>query len=205
MTVKPNQQSSPLEHLSDGALLTAFCQRGQTDALGELARRYEPLLIGLARGIIGDTLGAEDAVQEAWVRVIKHGAYFDKRSSFKTWIYRVVVNKSLDVRAATLAAARAAQGEVASLVRRARRDHEHQHADDGEEIARLRGALEELPDTARLVLLLCTHRGLTQEQAAEVLGVPLGTLKSRHSAAIRQLRAAMGEASNITSTLEGTV
>jgi RNA polymerase sigma-70 factor (ECF subfamily) len=203
ISVMTNQPSRVLEGMSDIALLAAFCKRRDATALGELARRYEDLLLGLSRGIIGDAPSAEDAVQEAWVRVIKHGAHFDGRSSFRTWIYRIVINKSLDVRAAKAAAARVAQGEVAGLVSNERVQTQHNQSSEGEDIQRLRCALEELPDSARLVLLLCTHRGLTQEQGAEILGIPLGTLKSRHASAIRQLRAAMGEEINVTTKTGG--
>jgi RNA polymerase sigma-70 factor (ECF subfamily) len=85
------------EGRSDEALLRAFAG-GERGALGELAARYERSLLGFARGVLRSEDLACDAVQEAWVRVIRHAETFRGRSSFKTWMYRIVINRCNDIR-----------------------------------------------------------------------------------------------------------
>src|SRR5512139_3993128 len=67
---------------------------GRRAALGELARRYERPLLGLARGLLGgrDDLAC-DAIQETWVRVIRFAGQFAGASSFRTWVYRIAINQ----------------------------------------------------------------------------------------------------------------
>lgn len=173
---------------NDETLLRQFAH-GNNRALEQLAQRHELELLGLAKGITASRTLALDVVQEVWVRVIKHAKHFDYRSSVKTWIYRILINRALDLRAAAfqrrISTSQSAQEQMLVEERSATPRDDEQHA-------RLRSALDELPETSRLILLLCKHRGLTGEQAAEVMGIPLGTLKTRQAAAMRQLRIAMG-------------
>ena len=83
---------------TDEKLLGAFV-KGDQAALGELARRHECSLLGLAGGLLGGgSAAACDAVQETWVRVIRYGHSFNGRSSFKTWLYRITINRCRDLR-----------------------------------------------------------------------------------------------------------
>jgi RNA polymerase sigma-70 factor (ECF subfamily) len=171
---------------SDEDLLARF-HRGERDALAQLAERYELPLLGLARALTGrrDDL-ALDVVQEAWLRVIKYGCNFDRRSSFRTWIYRIVINRCHDLRQKNqpLSPAAAATPPPPSL------DPPHAHT-AAELNGRLRIAVEDLAHGQQLVVLLCYHRGLTHEQVADILGVPLGTVKSRLHAALSSLRTSL--------------
>src|SRR5262245_348535 len=81
----------------DFPLLQRFV-KGDDGALGELAARYERPLLGVAMGLLSDRELARDAVQEAWLRVIKSAKHFVGASTVKTWLYRIVINKSLDLR-----------------------------------------------------------------------------------------------------------
>jgi RNA polymerase sigma-70 factor (ECF subfamily) len=165
---------------TDEQLIAEFA-KGDVSCLGELARRYEGSLFGLARGLLsGREDLARDAVQEAWIRVIKYGRHFEGRSCVRTWLYRIVVNKCHDARAA---ARREAHADRNGSVH-AGQEPAPSTFDDAE-LTRL---LDAIPDSARMILLLCHHRGLTNEQAADVLGIPVGTLKSRQHAAMQQLR-----------------
>ncbi|TWT45625.1 ECF RNA polymerase sigma-E factor [Phycisphaerae bacterium RAS1] len=183
---------------SDEELLASF-RNGQRSALDALARRYEPPMLGLARGLLsGRTDLACDAVQETWLRVIRFRDTFNGRSSVKTWVYRILINQCHSLRrmtgpeacgAATMwrddepsqAAKAAARGPAAPA-------EPHAAAERAETRAGLRDALERLPSDRRGVLLLCYHEGLTHEAVAEILHIPLGTLKSRLHAALEELR-----------------
>jgi RNA polymerase sigma-70 factor, ECF subfamily len=172
--------SSPDDH--DMVLLRRFAA-GERAALGDLARRHERSLLGLARGILdGDSEAACDAVQAMWVRVIRYAKGFKGNSEVKTWLYRILINECRDMRRD-----RAMVGGPATLrlAQEARTDREH----DG----RLHSTLAALPNEKREILLLCYHAGVTHQIASEILEIPIGTLKSRLHAALKDLRAALGE------------
>jgi|SRR5262245_22036872 len=169
---------------TDEQLLSRFA-KGDDEALGTLAERYEPALLGLAAAVLsGRNDLARDAVQDAWVRVIKSARHFAGRSTVKTWLYRIVINRCLDLRQ-KLAAPRL-NGDSHTV-------HETPlaAAAGNERLDRLRGALDTLSGESRLLVLLCYHEGLGHAAAADVLGIPIGTLKSRLHAALTQLRAAL--------------
>lgn len=184
---------------TDEQLLTRFT-RGDRAALGLLAARYENSLVGLATGLLSGRADlAQDAVQESWVRVIKYAKSFAGQSSFKTWMFRIVINNCRSMREARMTPSPSLLGESGggsatpgegALKAASRSPNSHlrlvaPEVDPEEVIA----ALASLPAQTRLLLLLCYHRGLTHPQAADVLGIPVGTLKSRLHAALTELRA----------------
>lgn len=163
----------------DAQLLQRFAS-GDTEALGELAQRHERSMLGLARGLVGgDSALARDAVQGTWVRVIRYAGTFKGRSSVKTWLYRVLVNECR-----RLARSRRSGPEALRLT-----TTERNEPDD----PALHRALSRLSDEKREAVLICYHAGVTHAVAAEVLEIPLGTLKSRLHAALTELRAALAE------------
>ena len=174
----------------DEKLLADFAA-GDTSALGELARRYEGMLLGLSSGLLGGRQElAMDAVQETWVRVIRSAGSFAGRSSVRTWVYRIAVNqcRTMNEKLRRSGAVRSREVDGGSGVSVAAAD---ERGGDGEILSAVRRAVADLPAAKAEVLLLCYHAGLTHEQAAEVLEVPLGTLKSRLHAALSELRRAV--------------
>ncbi len=169
---------------SDEDLLRAFCT-GERDALGLLAQRHERALLGVARGLLGTSEAAVDAVQETWVRVIRYGHSFNGRSSFKTWVYRIAVNRCRDLASKGRKDKTASPTVLETLPERGA-------APSAERDRQLHAAVAGLPEKLREIILLCYHEGLTHEQAADVLDVPVGTLKSRLHAALTELRKRLG-------------
>lgn len=171
----------------DHALLRRFAA-GDRGALGELADTHERGLLGLARGLLGgDSDAACDAVQSTWLRVIRYADGFKGNSSVKTWLYRILINECRDMRRP------ARRG--APRLRLARDGGEVAGAGDGaREWARdVQAALGALPEEKREIVLLCYHAGVTHAVAADILEVPLGTLKSRLHGALKDLRRALGK------------
>jgi RNA polymerase sigma-70 factor (ECF subfamily) len=164
----------------DDALLRSFLA-GDRAALEELARRYEGPLVGLAAGLLdGNRDMASDAIQETWLRVIRFGKSFRAGSSFKTWLYRIAINQCRDAkRGATVRGAAENRGaeDVPSP------------SESADDTFTLRAHLRHIHPDRRLILLLCYHQGMTHAQAADILGLPLGTLKTRLHAALTELRA----------------
>ncbi|MFT3683765.1 MAG: sigma-70 family RNA polymerase sigma factor [Phycisphaerales bacterium] len=183
---------------SDETLLLHFT-KGDRAALGQLAARYENALVGLATGLLAGRVDlAHDAVQESWIRVIRYAKSFNNQSTFKTWMFRIVINRCHDLRKTTAlkppspaSAGEGGRGFARSDEGVAQARHNQQGVlrltttPTHDQVAT---ALNTLPERTRLVLLLCYHRGLTHPQAADVLDIPLGTLKSRLSAGLAELR-----------------
>jgi RNA polymerase sigma-70 factor (ECF subfamily) len=169
---------------SDEQLLSAYIG-GDRAALEELAHRYEPSLLGLTGGLLGGSSSmACDAVQETWMRVIRYGHSFNGSSSLKTWLYRIAINRCRDLaakektrgaRGASRAPAPEGDEPDACVIRQERNDA-------------LRDAVGRLTTPKREILLLCYHEAMTHEQAAEILEIPVGTLKSRLHTALNELR-----------------
>ncbi len=201
---------------TDEQLLSAFVG-GQSAALGELARRYERALLGLARGLLGGREDlACDAVQETWLRVIRFGHQFAGRCSCKTWLYRIGINQSRTLRSSQASLEReicesalATPGENVADAQARIQAHSSPSRPSGESAGRgpavaadapalaaeqnhaVRRAVERLDLDKRVIVLLCYHGGMTHEQAAEILEIPLGTLKSRLHGALTELRASL--------------
>lgn len=183
---------------SHHAALVARAQASDREAFDRLVDETHSLAYATAYRLIGDADAASDAVQEAYVRAYSSLHTFRGHSSFTTWLYRIVVNVSLD----TLRR-RARAPERLTLV-----DEEHgeqpieivdrsadPHADIErfERQAAVQRALLRLSDDHRAVLVLFDLNGLAYEEIAEILSVPLGTVKSRLNRARLALRDALGE------------
>lgn len=165
----------------DRDLLSRFL-KGEDTALGLLAQRYEPAMLGFARGMLAGRADlAADAVQDTWLRVVRSARTYSGEASVKTWLYRILINRCHDLRAKTARAHAAATAE--SRGDASARDQPTRDRDPA-----LERAIDDLPDDRRTIILLCYHRGMTHEVAAGALGIPVGTLKSRLSAALKELR-----------------
>lgn len=184
-------------HLATDEELLASFRAGDREAFGLMASRHETALLGLARGLLGGSRTlATEAVQDAWVRVIRHAHTYDSRASVRTWLYRIVINRCRDVNARERRAAALARAFAIKRLPRGESARSHQGgAQDrtvgtatSDDLAALLPALATLPEDRREVIVLVYGRGMTHEAAADVLAIPLGTLKSRLHAALRHLR-----------------
>jgi RNA polymerase sigma-70 factor, ECF subfamily len=161
---------------------------GRRDALAALAQRYEQPLLGLACGVLGGQRDlACDAVQETWVRVLRYGGGFMGRCLFKTWVYRIAINQCRTLLGLRPPPPGLPTGDPPAADCTAPPDSALA-AETGDA---LRQAVQQLDVDKRLVILTCYHNGLTHAEAAEILEIPLGTLKSRLHAALDELRAAL--------------
>ena len=173
---------------TDEQLLKQFV-KGDQHSLGQLAQRYELPLLGLACGLLaGQRDLAMDAVQETWMRVIRFGHSFNGKSSVKTWLYRIAINQCRNLQSKP----RAGSSNIDDAPQS---QPEHggpaEEAQENEQNLVLLNAVRQLGEQKRSIVLLCYHAGMTHEQAAEILNIPLGTLKSRLHAAFEQLRATL--------------
>jgi RNA polymerase sigma-70 factor (ECF subfamily) len=177
----------------------ARARKGDHDAFRVLVERYQERAYGLALRVLRDEEWARDVVQEGFLKVYRSLDRFEGRSSFYTWLYRIVMNLCLDAKRSDRSSRHVEWDETAPLeADPASADavsavHQEFTGPAGSlERAELREfmarAIEQLPDDARQTLLLREVEGLSYAEIAECLGVPKGTVMSRLHHARRRVR-----------------
>jgi RNA polymerase sigma-70 factor, ECF subfamily len=173
--------------------LVARAARGDREALDELFRRYRSVAYRVAYRLLGNEADALDAVQEAFVKALTHLPGFQGRSSFKTWLLRVVSNASLD-----LGRARGRREALSfdAMAQQHREDLEPLVEDAaGQNLERadlrriLHQALDALPSAQRQTFVLHAEAGLSYREVAGTLNISIGTVMSRLYYARQKLRA----------------
>ena len=150
--------------------------RGATAASGEqewavLLEENAPLAFRVARAVLRNDSDAEDVAQEALVRAYQRFDRLRERQCFRAWLVRISFRIALD----RLRSAKRRQQREAQWVLENTRT-----TTPGSEFERhLERALEELPEKQRLVVLLAAMEGHSLEEVGALLGIPLGTVKSR--------------------------
>lgn len=164
---------------SDQELL-ALHVSGDPDAFGELVRRHRDRLWAVALRTLGDREEAADAVQDALVSAYRAAHTFRGESAVTTWLHRITVNACLD-RARKAASRRTAPLDDTERLERLLEPHESAEAPaERQELHRqLLDALGTLPAEQRAVLVLVDMQGYPVAEAARILDVPTGTVKSR--------------------------
>ena len=174
---------------SDAALLERLPRDRSGDELRELYRRYAGELFGFAMGALGDREQAEEVVQDVFAQLWRHADRYDgRRASVRTWLYSIARNRIID--AHRRAAARPRRAEAGLLDAPAELDAALDQAVLRWQVT---AALARLSPAHREVIRLAHYGGLTMREIAERTGVPLGTVKSRTSYALRHLRLVLDE------------
>jgi RNA polymerase sigma-70 factor, ECF subfamily len=179
--------------------LLSRLRRGQREVFGSLVRRYERELYGYLRRYLGDDELAADVFQNTFVAVFVKIKQYEPGRPAKPWLYTIATNQAIDA------------------LRRKKRRHERSvdpmpSADDSadaapplfelltsrdvdpalaaegsEQAVAVRAAVDQLPDLLRQVIVLAYFQGLKYQEIADVVGIPLGTVKSRLHAAMAKL------------------
>ena len=173
--------------------LVASALQGDTQAYGVLVSRYQLRIFRLASHMVKNTSDAEDVTQETFVRAFRALERFDGRSEPFTWIYRIAVNLSLNVLRARRVRRHATTDDdprlEAELVeKRPGYADPAGESSDREIFNNLSDAMNSLSDTLRTTLILVCVDGLSNGDAAKVLGCPEGTVAWRVHEARRKLR-----------------
>ena len=155
--------------VSDEALMLEF-QRGSREAFEELFSRYREPLYGFFRRRLTNRDRAEDLAQETFLAVIRAAVRYEPRAQVKTYLYGIAL-KVLAVERRKLSGNEPPLNE----------DEEHERAEDGpsEEALWVRQALEKLDAGEREILMLREYEQLSYEEIAELLRLPVNTVRSR--------------------------
>jgi len=156
-----------------------------------------PLVYRVARSVMRNTADAEDVVQEALLRAYRRFDRLRDRNRFRAWLVRITFRLALD---RARSARRREQREKLWWAQPASWQSTEDVAAASEFQAHLDRALDELPEKLRLVLLLAAMEGYTLEEVAVMLGLPIGTVKSRIFVARKQLAEKLRCHVNLTKT-----
>ncbi len=168
-------------------LLVLKCQDGDGEALEVLVARWQPRLVRLAWRLTAEREAARDVVQDAWLAIVRKLKRLDDPARFRPWAYRIVTNKCADWTRRRVAQRKAAK-DLQSAAAEPKHGDPSTVTDSADEAARLRHAVTQLPDEQRAILSLHYLDEMSVAQIAEVLGVPVGTVKSRMFHARNRLR-----------------
>ena len=188
---------------SDEQLLLSYRQTGRREQFAELVRRYERELFNYLRRYLGDPGMAEDAFQATFLQVHLKADQFEEGRRVRPWLYTIATNQAIDAqrrnrrhRMISLDRVGIEGEEVGKLVDLLVSSDEDpaDHAVHFERGDWVREALGELSDQMRSVVQLVYYEGMKYREAAEVLSIPVGTVKSRLHSAIARLNECWTEA-----------
>ncbi|MDX2344965.1 MAG: RNA polymerase sigma factor SigM [Acidimicrobiia bacterium] len=148
---------------------------GDVTAFDELVRAHEDRVFGICLRMMRDREAALDAVQETFVTVFRKADRYEERAAFSTWLYRVAVNTCYDQLRKAKRRRTEPLPEIADPVD-PRSGDEFEAVELRPEIEK---ALQRVPVDFRSAVVLVDLQGLALEQAAQILDVPIGTIKSR--------------------------
>jgi RNA polymerase sigma-70 factor (ECF subfamily) len=178
--------------LHEDGLLVARVRDGDIDALGKLYERYKTKVYRTATAITHDERMAEDILQEVFLRVNRYADSFDQDQPFEPWLYRITVNLSYSWTNRAKRWVSFFQDAIERLKAPARQNPERVAEDRGQ-LELLKRAIDGLPDSHRVVVILYYLEGLSVSKVAYALGVPEGTVKSRLYYAREKLKRAIAE------------
>lgn len=178
--------------VSDEQLLARW-KGGSRQALEELFERYRSVAYRVAYRLLGNEADALDAVQDGFIKALTHLRHFQGRSTFKTWLLRVVSNASLDLgrqrgrrESIPLDGLSEQERDRFDLLRR---DENPSARLEREDFRRqLQQALARLPEPQRRTFVLHAEAELSYREVAEVLRISIGTVMSRLYYARQKLR-----------------
>jgi RNA polymerase sigma-70 factor (ECF subfamily) len=196
------ERNGTLPLCSDEELLLRFTH-GQPEAFETLVRRYERELYGYLRRYLGDANLAEDVFQNTFLQLhVKSGQYEPGRP-VRPWLYTIATHQAIDAlrrnsrhQGVSLErTAEAAEGELHSLLEllESRGPSPVEAVSALERRERVRAGVDGLPDFLRQVLLMAYYQGLKYREIADILGIPVGTVKSRLHAALVKLQEAWAQ------------
>jgi len=177
----------------DDDRLIADCLKGQTAAFGELVRRYQDRLFNTVFRLVDSAEDAQDVVQEAFLHAYQSLDRFKGDSQFFTWLYRIAVNSAISLKrkqrtVVSLHVDREGQGSVPEPHDVSDLSQPDLALERADEERRIQAALNRLSPEHRAVLILKDLEDQKYETMAEILQVPIGTIRSRLHRARLELR-----------------
>jgi RNA polymerase sigma-70 factor (ECF subfamily) len=178
--------------------LMQLVRDGDARAFEVVFDRHGGVAFSLAYRMCGRRTMAEDVVQEAFLSLWRSGARYDRtRGSVRTWVLSAVHNRAIDALRRSLVrdSRNVADEGIAERLPAAERTETQVAQRD--EARQVRGALGELPFEQRHVIELAYFGGFTHVEIAELLGLPVGTVKGRMRLGLTKMRLALGDPAEV--------
>jgi RNA polymerase sigma-70 factor (ECF subfamily) len=186
--------------VDDGELLLRYRDKGDRGAFDELVHRYERELYSYLRRYLGDANLADDVFQATFLQVYRKRHLYEEGRPFRPWLYAIATHQAVDAlrkagrhQAVSLDAEQTshevAAGSLLQLLEAeapspiAQLEHEEQRE-------WIRAEVDKLPEHLRSVVLLTYYQGLKYREVAEILDIPVGTMKSRLHTALGRIHTA---------------
>ena len=193
--------TSELAGLSDEQLLAQYRSTADREAFAVLVGRYERELYSYLRRYLGDATMAEDAFQSTFLQVHLKVDQFEEGRKFRPWLYTIATNQAIDAQRRNKRHRHVSldrnnkpegQNDVGSLIDLlvSKEPNPEARLDETQRRDWIRETVEQLPEQLRSAIQLVYYQGLKYREAAEILGIPVGTIKSRLHAAILKLNEA---------------
>jgi RNA polymerase sigma-70 factor, ECF subfamily len=158
---------------------------GDQGAMAELYDRYSAIVYAVALRVLGDTMAAEDVLQEVFLQLWRNPTAFDAaRGSLGAWLAVIARNRAIDV-----LRKRKPETDIEDIVVSVAPDLASE-ADRSRAAEKVRGALGAMPSAQRSALEMAYFQGLSHSEIADKTGEPLGTIKTRIRAGLTMLRKA---------------
>jgi RNA polymerase sigma-70 factor, ECF subfamily len=199
-----SDSAEDLSQLSDEELMGRYREEGHAVVFTELVHRYERELYRYLSRYLGDPTLAEDVFQNTFLQVHLKRDLFEKGRLFRPWLYAIATHQAVD---ALRKAGRHPTVSLDQRVNASRGDSDASNlidllvSDDGGPLANLqeserqqwvRASIARLPEALRQTLILAYHQDLKYREIAEILKIPVGTVKSRLHAALEKLQQMAG-------------
>lgn len=175
------------------AVLVRLCQKGDKNAFGQLVMRYQDRVFSVLYRVVKDRDAVRDLAQDVFINAFKSIQGFQGKSSFYTWLYQIAMRTGLNY--LSLARVRTTTVYENGDIEKRFMDTPGGSGNWLEEGYMLHettqaavAAIEELPDEYKKVFILKEYEDMSYEEIAEVLNIPIGTVRSRLNRARKELR-----------------
>ena len=195
--LKDRLPTAELQQFSDEQLLQEYRISEDPAVFRELVSRYQRELYNYLRRFLGDGVLAEDVFQTTFLQVHVKRELFESGRRFRPWLYTIATNQAIDAqrrnrrhRRLSLDQAHRSSGEDLGTLMEVVATSDstpYEAAESGEQAEWVRDAVDKLPDPLQNTVRLVYFRGMKYRDAAKVMSVPVGTVKSRLHSAIQRL------------------
>lgn len=192
--------------LTDEQLLLEYRATGKASRFAQLVHRYERELYGYLRRYLGDANAAEDAFQQTFLQVHLKCGQFQASRKVRPWLYTIATHQAIDAQRRSrrqrmtsldlVRTEREGAGDAGNLLDLLAEEGPgpRQRLELEERREWVTRALDDLPESLKATVTLVYFQGLPYREAADVLSIPVGTVKSRLHTAISRLHAAWAQA-----------
>jgi RNA polymerase sigma-70 factor (ECF subfamily) len=195
-----SDRADEIGQLTDEELMNKYREDGRADLFNELVHRYERELYRYLARYLGDPTAAEDVFQNTFLQVHLKRGLFENGRPFRPWLYAIATHQAVDAlrkagRHPTVSLDRKVntsrnETDGGNLVDLLVSDNEGPLAElqESERQQWVRESIARLPDALRQTLILAYHQDLKYREIADILKIPVGTVKSRLHAALEKLQ-----------------